>query len=69
MDRGSEERNMDTDWGRDGGLITATHSTHTTRSTQHHDRQKMPDKQKWLGLSVFVIFLAQKSSSVAAGLL
>lgn len=26
VDRGFEERNMDTDWGRDGGLNTATHS-------------------------------------------
>lgn len=50
-----EGRNMDTDWGQDGGLITATHSTNTTHPTQHHVRHKIQNEQKpWLGPNLFV---------------
>lgn len=50
---------MDTYWGRDGGLITATHLTHTTDPMHYHKRQKIQNEQKkWLGL------LTQKVLSV-----
>lgn len=52
MDSGDEERNMDTHLGRDGGFITATHSTHTIGLT--HGRQNIQNEQKkWLSPCLF----------------